>query len=606
MQFSVDKANAGIFLINKAGDIIYTNDIQCKRLGYTKEELLKLKIGDVGMAAKNWDEVFNIIKEKHTHIMYTEHRRKDGSFFPVEVTANYFEFEGQGYSFGFAVDITERKKSEEALKNSENMYRKLVMTLPDAVLVTDEDIKITFASPKAVEIHGYENSDELIGKKIEELVVPEDRKNRNEIRKIISGNGFINNLQYRLLRKNGKIFIGETNVTVLKDDNGNFKGFLWLTRDITRRVEMENDIRESEKRYKRIVDNVIDGLIIIGDKKVNYVSERAVEILGYTLENIKDMREIDIAAPEEKERVLNEIKKSIDETQVLPKNLEYWIVRGDDTRRCISSRYSPRFENGKIVDYYVFIADITERKVAEENLRNLLSRLQKSNEELERFAVIASHDLKEPLRMVTSYVQLIEKRYKGKLDKDADDFINFAVEGVKRMAGLIDDLLAYSKVDSVVGKPDKIDINNVISGVINNLKIAIEESKSKIIYDKLPEVTANEVQMSQVFQNLIGNSIKFRGKEPPEIEIKAEKDKNEWVFSIKDNGIGIDMKYKDKIFVIFQRLHTRTEYPGTGIGLVLCKKIVEKHGGRIWFESEPGKGSIFYFTIPYKIAESKA
>src|SRR5208283_2022952 len=182
-------------------------------------------------------------------------------------------------------------------------------------------------------------------------------------------------------------------------------------------------------------------------------------------------------------------------------------------------------------------------------------------------------------------------------------FINFAVEGVRRMAELIDDLLAYSKVDSVAVKPGKIDVNSVISGVINDLKIAIEDSGAKIIYDKLPEITANEVQIRQVFQNLIGNSIKFRGGKPPKIEIKAERKENEWLFSIKDNGIGIDMKYKDKIFVIFQRLHTRTEYPGTGIGLVLCKKIVEKHGGRIWFESEPGKGSIFYFTMPYKINE---
>jgi len=607
MQFSVNNASEGIYIIKKDGSLAYINDITCKRMGYTKEELLKLNIREVSLNAKEqWTKIWESLENKSTFFTRTEHRRKDGTLIPVEVTANYFEYEGEGYSFAFTVDITERIKADEALRKSENMYRTLVITLPDAVTIVNKDLHITYASQKTAELHGYENTEELIGRHISELYAPEEIKKAEAELKITIEKGYNNDLQYRLLRKDGTDFIGELNLTVLKNDAGEITGFLGTTRDITKRVQMENEIKQSEERYKRIVDNVIDGLVIIGDRRVKYVSERAREIIGYPIEHIMGMREVDMAAPEDKERVLNEIKKSITETKMLPKNLEFWIVREDGTKSYISSRYSPRLENGRLADYYVFITDMTEKRIAEENMRNLMSRLQKSNEELERFASIASHDLKEPLRMVSSYVQLLEKRYKGRLDKDADDFINFAVEGATRMAKLLDDLLTYSRVESGKGKLEKVDLNKVISEVLGNLRMTIDENKAKITYDKLPEVTADEVQIGQVFQNLIGNSIKFHDNKAPEIDIKSSKTGNEWLFSVKDNGIGIDMKYKDKIFIIFQRLHTRAEYPGTGIGLVLCKKIVEKHGGRIWFESEPGKGSTFYFTLPHKLEKLRA
>ncbi len=233
----------------------------------------------------------------------------------------------------------------------------------------------------------------------------------------------------------------------------------------------------------------------------------------------------------------------------------------------------------------------------EELLEERAAALAMINNELEQLAYIASHDLQEPLRMVTGYLQLIERRYKGKLDSDADEFINYAVDGAFRMHRLIDDMLIYSRTGSQ-GKPfESVDFTEIMNQVRLNLKVAIEESCANVHHEVMPTLTADPGQMVQLFQNLIGNAIKFHGEEPPEICVSAERQRNGWLFSIRDNGIGLDMEYANKIFLIFHRLHSKDEYPGTGIGLSVCKKIVERHGGRIWVESVPGKGSTFFFTI---------
>ncbi|MBI5374701.1 MAG: hypothetical protein HZA77_04665 [Candidatus Schekmanbacteria bacterium] len=221
--------------------------------------------------------------------------------------------------------------------------------------------------------------------------------------------------------------------------------------------------------------------------------------------------------------------------------------------------------------------------------------LKKSNEQLKRFAYIASHDLQEPLRMISSYLQLIERRYKGKLDKDADEFIAFAVNGADSLQKMIEGLLVYSRLDAPVSL-NTVDCEEVLQRVIANLKLAIEQSGAEITHSPLPVIMSDQSQLVQLFQNLINNSIKFKREEPLKIHISAKKSGDEWFFSVKDNAEGIDPQYKDKIFLLFQRLHGR-EYTGVGIGLSICKKIVERFGGRIWVESEIGEGSIFYFTI---------
>lgn len=224
--------------------------------------------------------------------------------------------------------------------------------------------------------------------------------------------------------------------------------------------------------------------------------------------------------------------------------------------------------------------------------------LARSNTDLQQFAYIASHDLQEPLRMVTSYLQLLERRYKGKLDADADDFIAYAVDGAIRMRRLIHDLLTYSRIGTRGEAFEWVNCTSVVERVIANLKVALEESDAIIRYDHLPDLMADPTQLIQLFQNLISNGVKFRSEAIPLITIQAVRQEETWLFSIQDNGIGIDPQYAERIFVIFQRLNNRVDYPGTGIGLAVCKKIVERHAGRIWVQSAPGKGSTFYFTIP--------
>jgi light-regulated signal transduction histidine kinase (bacteriophytochrome) len=242
--------------------------------------------------------------------------------------------------------------------------------------------------------------------------------------------------------------------------------------------------------------------------------------------------------------------------------------------------------------------ELDERRKAEQQLTRYTQELARSNAELEQFAYVASHDLQEPLRMVASFTQLLGKRYRGKLDQDADEFIGFAVDGATRMRGLINDLLAYSRVGTRGKSFKSTDCQVILREALDNLMKAIEESGAVITYDPLPTVEGDEVQLLQLFQNLIGNAVKFHNPDTPRIHVSAKRRGHEWVFAIKDNGIAIAAEHQERIFFIFQRLHQRSEYPGTGIGLAICKKIVERHGGRIWVESQVGKGSTFYFSIP--------
>jgi signal transduction histidine kinase len=239
-----------------------------------------------------------------------------------------------------------------------------------------------------------------------------------------------------------------------------------------------------------------------------------------------------------------------------------------------------------------------ERQRAEEQLRRTSSELARSNTDLQQFAYVASHDLFEPLRMVTSFLQLLREHSAGKLDKESEEFIGFALDGAHRMQALISDLLAYSRVDKRGQTMEPTDCNQVLDAAIANLKVAIDESGATIQRERLPTVRGDIVQLIQLFQNLLGNAIKFQGEDKPKIDINVKEDDGEWHFSFRDNGIGIDPKHFERIFEIFQRLHTRQEYAGTGIGLSICKRIVERHGGRIWVESSTGQGSTFHFTLP--------
>jgi light-regulated signal transduction histidine kinase (bacteriophytochrome) len=280
--------------------------------------------------------------------------------------------------------------------------------------------------------------------------------------------------------------------------------------------------------------------------------------------------------------------------------IEHRVVRKDtgEVRWVLEKSQHVRDATGSIICSRGMVQDITARKQAEKELLKLTEELKRSNSDLEQFAYIASHDLQSPLRNVEGFVQLLARRYKGKLDGKADEFIQYISTGVKDMQMLILDILEYSKVGSDGKTFTTVDGSSCVTKALTNLKDAIAEKHAEITCpEKLPQVHGDFAQLTSLFQNLIGNAIKFC-TEKPKIHISAKKEGPEYIFSVRDNGIGINPEVSDKIFAVFHRLHTKTEYPGTGIGLAICKKIVERHGGRIWLESEPGKGSTFFFSLP--------
>jgi PAS domain S-box-containing protein len=495
------------------------------------------------------------------------------------------------------IDITEHKQAEEALRQSEERFRVLFEQAADCILLLEivpEGIPvIRDANNATFRLLGYER-DALIGQPVSLIeAAPDASKVVDERRKnILSGLGTI--FEARHLCKDGTIRDFECSVTEMQIGSKTLA--ISVERDITERKQAEEALRKSESRYKTLVDN-LPQKVFLKDRNMVYVSCNASFALdlGIDIEECGGKTDYDFFLKELADKYRADDKR-IMESGATEEFDEGYIK--DEQGLIVHTVKTPiRDENGEVAGLLGIFWDITEQRLAEERLKKTLEDLARSNKELEQFAYVASHDLQEPLRMVSSYTQLLERRYKDKLDADADEFIAYAVDGANRMQRLIQDLLVYSQVSSR-GKPlTPTDCNAVLGTVRINLSVAIEENNAMVTHDELPIVMADETQLVQVFQNLIGNAIKFHSEEPPHIHVSAEKNKKEWIFSVRDNAKGIDPQYHDRIFVIFQRLQGKGEYPGTGIGLAICKRIIERHGGRIWVESELGKGSTFYFTI---------
>ncbi|MEA1864535.1 MAG: ATP-binding protein [Euryarchaeota archaeon] len=364
----------------------------------------------------------------------------------------------------------------------------------------------------------------------------------------------------------------------------------------------EKALVESEAQFRNLLE-CIPNVAVYGyghDGTIHYWNKASEAVYGYTGGDAIGKNILDLIIPPELRDVIRETIEHGAQTGVVPAPSELSLMRKDGALAPVFSSHVVLKRHGREPELFTIDVDLVERRYVEARLRRAVDDLKRSNAELEQFAYVASHDLQEPLRMVSSYVQLLKRRYEGKLDSDADDFIEFAVDGASRMQTLIQDLLVYSRVGTR-GKPfEPTNCEDVLGQVLSNLEVAIDEDGAVVTQDPLPTVEADASQLAQLFQNLIGNAIKFHGDEPPRVYIAAERKGDEWEFSVADNGIGIDPEFFERIFVIFQRLHGRQEYSGTGIGLAVCKKIVERHGGRMWVVSEPGKGATFYFTIPAK------
>jgi PAS domain S-box-containing protein len=404
------------------------------------------------------------------------------------------------------------------------------------------------------------------------------------------------------VRKDGSSVWVNVTVTLKRDSRGRPQHFIAIADDITVRKAAEEALRESEERFRATFEQAAVG-VVHTDITGRYLrsNKKFCDFLGYSQQELVKVHFLDITHPEDRARDLAHYQK------MLARKIKSYTVdkryrHKDGSFVWANVTVNPVCDESGRPQYFIsIIQDITERKRAEEALALKAQELARSNADLEQFAYVASHDLQEPLRSIAGYTQLLSRRYKGRLDADADQFIAYAVEGATRLQQLITDLLTYSRVDSRAGAPGRVRCDQVLARVRSNLHQMVKEHRAEISSDRLPAVWGDASQLEQLFQNLIANGIKFRqNRRPPRVHVSAARLGEDWLFSVRDNGIGIRRKYFNRLFVIFQRLHSQEEYPGTGIGLALCKKIVERHGGRIWVESKFGKGSTFYYTIPAK------
>jgi PAS domain S-box-containing protein len=407
-------------------------------------------------------------------------------------------------------------------------------------------------------------------------------------------NGSVKNYELAIRHKSGQETPVMYNASIYRDGAGKVIGIFAAARDITDRKRSE----EALKRWGQVFEHAEWGIVVSsGDlKSLEFMNPAFAEMHGYTVEELSGRPISDVFAPEERAElqaqidIANERGHYIWESKHIRKDGTIFPVLIDAT--------AVKDEDGKVLYRAVNVQDITKRKQTEAVLKQALADLIRSNADLEQFAYVASHDLQEPLRNVASCMHMLEKGYKNKLGPEADQYIHYAVESAMRMKGLIQDLLTYSRIGTKGKGLAPTNCEHALDEALKNLRSAISGAGAEITHDALPTILADDAQMVQVFQNLIGNAIKFRRDQPCRVHVSAAKNQSEWTFSVKDNGIGIESQHLERIFVIFQRLNKRTEYEGTGMGLAIVKKIVERHQGRIWVESEPGVGTTFCFTIP--------
>ncbi len=361
------------------------------------------------------------------------------------------------------------------------------------------------------------------------------------------------------------------------------------------------EIKQSRELFRILFHRSPIGTYIIQNGHFRLVNRQLAYILGYEEDELIGRPSLGFVLAEDRDTVRENAVRMLKAGCSL--GYEFRIITKQAKIKWVMETVAPVHYQRKRATLGSLV-DVTERKQVEERLNQITAEMQRSNTELEQFAYVISHDLQEPLRMVSSYTQLLAKRYSNKLDSDADEFIAYAVDGAKRMQTLLHGLLDYSRVGTR-GKPfSLVNCEHVVEQAVANLKIAIEESGASVSYDVLPTVMGDEGQLVQLFQNLIGNAIKFRREEPPKVHIWARRRNSVVTFSVNDNGIGINPQHSQSIFEIFRRLHTREEYPGTGMGLAICKKIAERHGGHISVQSQPGQGSTFHFSVDMAGGES--
>ena len=490
-----------------------------------------------------------------------------------------------------------RQLVEAALRECQEKYRMLLDGIQGyAIFMMDPQGQILSWNAGAERIKGY-RAEEIIGHNFSCFFPPEDieRGRPEEVLRLTAASGQ-HEEQCMRVRKDGSRFLAGVTITALRDAAGDLQGFSEFSHDLS-------ESEESRAKYRGLLEAAPDAMVVVNQGgEIVLLNIQAEKYFGYRRDELVGQKVKNIIPEGFAERLMADGTRTAAEAlaQQIGAGTELYGRRKDGTDFPIEMMLSP-LESSEGILVTVAIRDITERKKSEEHLVKTVGELKRSNDELQQFAYVASHDLQEPLRMVASYTELLAENYKGRLDADADEFIAYAVDGANRMRVLIEDLLAYSRAGTNGKALHKVSSDNALKEALTNLRATIQESGAVVTHDLLPVITTDGTQLTQIFQNLVGNAVKYHGVAAPLVHVSAAKNGgNEWIFSVRDNGMGIDPQYFDRIFVLFQRLHGQTEFKGTGIGLAICKKMLGRLGGRIWVESQPGKGSTFHFALPEK------
>ncbi len=486
--------------------------------------------------------------------------------------------------------------AHRALDQLTAMVDRQVAGAPDATIVVDRSGTITLVNQQVEMMFGYPCQD-LVGAPIETLVPESARDVHVKHRTAYAANrqmrtmGRDLDLNLNGRRRDGTQFPVSVSLYCADLEQGLVVASV---RDITAQQETEAAL----SRLATIVKHADDAIFTVtGAGGITSWNKGAERLYGYSEQEVTGQRVTLLAPPGLEDEALGLIRETFRTGQTT--QADTVRARKDGTLVDVALSLSPlRDAAGNITAAATIAQNITARKRAERDLVKQAHRLEASNRELEQFAYVASHDLQEPLRKVSSFCQLLAQEYQGRLDGEADQYIGYVVDGAHRMQQLIDDLLSYSRIGRTGEEMTDVDCNEVMRRVRLDLAAAIEEIGAQVVTGDLPTVRGELPRLVQLFENLVGNALKFRGREPPRVEVSAARGDGEWQFCVADNGIGIEPQYADRIFAVFQRLHSRDEYPGTGIGLAICKKIVETHGGKIWLSSQPGQGARFCWTIP--------
>jgi len=581
LQGNILSWNAGAQLLSgySAGEVI----------GSHISSLYAHKEQDTGEAMQDLESART--KGRFEHISWR--LRKDGTKFLANVvTSTLTDPAGTICAFGeLSRDLTVQHLKEQSLREQ----LEIINLSHETIMILGLDGVIQFWNRGAEEMYGFSEA-EAIGKKGHEILRTEFPRPLGDIQSMLLKDGrWDGELVHH--SRSGEAVTVLSRWVVRNDASGNPSSFLEIDRGINERINAEQKrLQDKADRELRVKERITE---LAASEKL---------LLSKTLEIAKSDEEREIKI---QERI---VELAISEELLSGKMLE--IAKSDEQRelrvqeRIVELAASEQLLLSKVLEIEKSDEQrelrvqerIVELAASEELLRSKVMELERSNEELQQFAYVCSHDLQEPLRVISNYTQLLSKRYSGQLDAKADLFISFAVDASKRMQILINDLLAYSRLQTREKKIGPVDCNTVLKMALANLEILLTETGAQVNYGSLPVVVGDQSQLLQLFQNLIGNALKFRSKEPIIIDISVEREGDEWLWTIRDNGIGFDIQFQERIFLIFQRLHTKEEYSGSGIGLAVCKKIVLRHGGRIWAESEPGKGASFNFTLP---AQSK-